>query len=248
MANPVILAIKPLVKAIGKEALKLIAKQAAKAGTSAAVTTAAKGGISSLDALHIMRAAVDKRILPTVAKSLGMSTKELQAITKGINITDARRKAVQGKNFIKNVNRFVETPQKTVKQYLKNELRNKVTKSTQDALKKANEGKENSEEIAKRNALSMLEGKLKAINPKLKLPKSVWRSVDDIDIDTVFEVMEYLEVDFYYTANNSEPDNPIYLDETHKGYKRGLEQKDFVSMIESMLLNGHYSTPIDGII
>lgn len=248
MANPALLAIKPLLKAIGKQAAKVIGKETAKAGVSAGVTVAAKGSLSALDAVNIARAAVDPKIAPAVAKSLGMTTKELKKITAGIKMTDARRKAVQGKNFIKNVNRFVDNPQKSIKQYTKTELKRKITKSTQDALKKGQEGKENAEKIAKRNALLLLEGKLKKINPTLGVPKSVWAELDNLDIETIFEVMEYLEVDFYYTANNSEPDNPIYLDKDHKGYAQGMQETDFVAMIESMLLEGFYSTPVDGII
>lgn len=248
MANPALLAIKPLLKAIGKEAVKLIGKKAAKAGVSAGVKAAAKGSLSALDVVNIARAAVDKKMVASVAKSLGMSSAELRKITSALRMTDARRKAVQGKNFLKNVNRFVKDPQKSIKQYVKNELKRKTTKTVQDALKETADNKESAETAVKRNALMILEGKLKKINPALSVPKSVWQSIEELDIDDIFEVMEYLEADFYYTANNSDPDNPIYLDSTHKGFKQGLEEQDFIAMIEGMLLNGFHSSPIDGII
>lgn len=246
MANPALLLVKPLLKAIGKEAVKIIGKQAAKAGVSAGLTAASKGALTALDAVNIARSAIDKTILPSVAKSLGMTTKELKQITQAIKMTDARKKAVQGKNFIRNVNRFVETPQTSIKQYLKRELKKQVRKGVQDQIKETTQDK--TKNFASRNALKLLEGKLKAVNPTLKIPATVWAQVDELDVDTIFEVMEYLEIDFYYTANNSEPDNPIYLDKEHKGFRQGMEEADFVDMIESMLLNGFHSTPIDGII
>lgn len=248
MANPVFMLVKPLIKAIGKEAAKLIGKEAAKAGTSAGLKAAAKGTLKAVDAINVARAAVDKKMAATIAKSLGMTTKELNALTKALKMTDARKQAVTGKNYLKNINKYLDSPQKTIKQYVKNELKKnlKPTKDLPTGDKK--DIKEDAEKVAKRNALTILDGKLKKINPNLSLPKSVWEAVDTLDIDDIFEVMEYLEVDFYYTANNSEPDNPIYLDATHKGYSQGMEEPDFINMVESMLLNGFHSTPIDGII
>lgn len=232
MANPVVLLIKPLVKAIGKELLKAGIKELA---------------ITNLDAVNILRTTVDKKLAPTVAKSLGLSTKQLKSITDGLNLTEARKKAVTGKNFIKNVNRFTENPQKSIKQYVKNELKRGISKGLQQ--EQDNVEKTANEKIVY-NALKLLEGKLQEIDrvgSGLKLSQKIWDNIEYIDVDDIFQVMEYLEVDMFYQSQNSDPDNPIYLDSDHHGYRQGMEAHDFVDMIEDMLLQGHHSTPVDGI-
>lgn len=226
MASPSLL-IKPLLKAIGKQLTKL--------GITAKV--------GEIEAINILRTTVDKNMITTVAKKLGLSSKQLREITKGINLTEARKKAVKGKEYIKNLNRFLDKPEKTIKDYVNKQLK----KSIKDGLKdKAQEKAKQSDNVIVYNALKLLQGKLKKVDVRLDLSQNIWDNIDKIDIEDVFTAMEYLETDFYYTSN-FESDNPVFLDIEHKGYKQGMEQIEFIEMIESMILNGHHSIKIDGI-
>lgn len=257
MANPAVLLIKPLIKAITKAAVKTAGKATAKAATAKVAGTAAKTGVSAIakgslsatDAINIARAAVDKKIAPSVARSLGMTTKELKQITSQINMTKARKEAVKGRNYIRNLNRFLEKPQQSVKSYVKSELRKGIKKqlkpATDKAQSKLDEMAEEMLETPKMVALKRLEGRLKQAEPSYSFPSRVWDNASDIDIDVVLEMLEEIEADLYYTSRHGEV---AMVNEEHKGYKQGILFKDYVADIEHRLLAEVVGTPIDGII
>lgn len=245
MANPALLLIKPLLKSIGKEAVKVLGKTAASSTASAGVKAAAQGALSAVDAVNIARAAVDKKMAGAIAKSLGMTTKELNAITKGLNMTDARKAAVKGRNYVRNLNRFLESPEKSIKAYAKNQLRQKANKTAKDLT---DEMKEGAKKRAVINGLKMLDGKLKNIHPTVHLSDRVWANTDNIDIEDVYAALAYVEMDLYDgTSGQTQKGEIIFTDSEHKGYKGAMELDEFMAMMEDMLLQDFHSTTIDGI-
>lgn len=257
MANPAVLLIKPLIKAITKAAVKTAGKATAKAATAKVAGTAAKtgvgaiakGSLSATDAINIARAAVDKKIAPSVARSLGMTTKELNEITSKIRMTEVRKEAVRGKNYIRNLNRFLEKPEKSVKSYVKNQLRKGVKKQlkpvTDKLQSKLDEAAEELMETPKMVALKRLEGRLKQAEPTYSFPPRVWDNIDDIEIDIILEILEEIEADLYYTSRHGEV---AMVNEEHKGYKQGILWQDYVADIEHRLLAEVVGSPINGII
>lgn len=246
MANPAVLLIKPLLKSIGKAATTALGKTAASTTASAGAKAAAQGALKAVDAVNIARAAVDKRLAPAIAKSLGMTTKELKAITDALNMTDARKTAVKGKNYIKNLNRFLESPQKSIKSYVQKELRKTAKKTAKDLTDEMKEGGKKRAVIA---GLKMLDGKLKAIHPSLGLSERVWANTDNIDIEDVYQALTYVEMDLYdgSSGQNTKGD-VIVTDNEHKGYSQAMEVPEFMAMMENMLIQDFHSTPIDGIV
>lgn len=258
MANPAVLLIKPLIKAIGKAAVKAAGTATAKGATAKVATTAAKtglgalakGSISATDAINIARAAVDKKIAPSVAKSLGMTTKELKAVTDKLSMTQARKEAVKGKNYLKNINRFLEKPESSIKSYVKRELRKGVKKQlkplTDKAQSKLDEAAEKLLETPKQIALRKLEGHLRRGDEKFTFSKQVWDNIDDIDIDVILEILEEIDQDLYYNQNTAW--EITMANEQNKGYKMGILWSDYISDIQNRLLADVVGTPIDGII
>lgn len=257
MANPAVLLIKPLIKSITKAAVKMAGKTTAKAATAKVAGTAAKTGVSAIakgsfsatDAVNIARAAVDKKIAPSVAKSLNMTTKELNQITKQIRMTEARKEAVRGRNYVRNLNRFLEKPEKSVQSYVKNQLRKGIKKQlkplTDKAQSKLDDAVEELLETPKMVALKRLEGRLKQAEPTYEFPATLWDNIDDVDIDVLLEILEEIEADLYYTSRHGEV---AMVNEEHKGYKQGILWQDYVGDIERRLLSQVVGTPINGIV
>lgn len=249
MAEPisatVIAVLKTVGKTIAKEAAKISAS-AVQAGTAGKVATGidklAKG-LTEIQKLNVLRAKVDPKMVKVVADSLGISTKELKAITDKLRLTEARKKVVTGRNYIRNVNKLVNSPYSSIQQYIKDELRQKTKKGVEKQGEKARD------EIRKQavvNALKLLEGKLQKIDPTFNLSDVVWDSIEVIDIEDIYTALTYVEMDLYGDSGQQESEH-IFLDAEHKGYQQGLVQSDFQMMLEDMILQGYHSKMIDAI-
>lgn len=228
MANPIILSVKPLLKTITKEALKVLGKEVI---------------FSELDAINMIRSAVDKTIANSVAKSLGITKNQLENITKGVNITETRKNAVTGKNFLYNVNRFVKDPYKTSTEYIKRELKREITKGISEFTEEPEQEKQLTPSY---HALKLLEGKLQKINSKIQLSDKIWDNYMSVEIEDVYQALAYVEMDLYGDSSQNSG-STIFLDSTHKGYKKGMDENYFMEMIENMLLQGYHIEPINGI-
>ena len=109
-------------KRILKDIVKEAAKQAMNKGASYGLSEIIKGNVTELDAINVLRAKQDRRMVTSVAKSLGITNKELHNITNNIRSTKARRTAVTGRNYIKNVNKYSNVMHTSISEYKQTEL------------------------------------------------------------------------------------------------------------------------------
>lgn len=244
MASPILILIKPLMKSITKAAIKTLGKATVKS-TLKGLNSLAKGSFSPIDAINIARSTIDKKNVSSIAKSLGLTTNELNQITSELNMTDIRKKAVTGKNYIHNLNRFLEKPQSSVKSYINNNLKKSLNSVTNQVQTHINDEFDKLLETPKLIALRMLEGKLKQAEPLFSFSKKIWDNINNIDEDIILEILEEIESDLYYNTIN---DEVIMTNEEHKGYQQGILFKDYTKDIEYRLLGEVIGQEINGII
>jgi hypothetical protein len=229
MAKPLLLLVKPVIKAISK-----------KAGIK----------ITNLDAVNLVRAKFDKTIHKAVADSLGISTKRLREITSFIPNTTTRKQAVTGANYIKNVNRFIKDPVKSIKSYTQNYLKSQIKHGIKDLLSNENEDIE-TENSATYRALLILQGKLNDVGDGLILSQNIWNNVENIDVEDIWEIIDGLAMDGYYNQENNHEKVLAFkgiggvTDENDKGYGKALLVNEYMARLENMLIHGYHSQPSD---
>lgn len=242
------LLVKPIVSALKKAAIK---KAAATGGAKAAglgVKEITK--LSNLDVLNLVRAKAVKGTKAEVAKSLGISVKDLNATLADIKLTETRRKAVKGANYIKNANRFVKDPVKTLKgqgsRIISNEVRRRSGQAIEKAESKIRDAKEQREHEQKVYALETLEGyiKEKLDNDKFKFSPALWAAVDQLSVDHINAIKESLSKDEYYEYKG---DDTVVVSTENGGegggYKMGIEVVEWIAYVETLLIAGSAFTP-----
>lgn len=245
------LLIKPILEALKKAAVKKAAGTAGAKAAGLGVRELTK--LSNLDILNLVRAKAVKGAKTEVAKSLGISVKELNATIASIRMTEARKTAVKGANYIRNANRFLKDPVKTItgqgKRIISQERRNLIN----DLLDQTGDERTESERELdeKRELLKVLQDKLydKASGQggdkeKFTLSQEVWDNLGSIDKDHIIEIDQTLEEDMYY---NYEGDDTVVWSTSSGGpgggYKLGLEVEEYMAYVETLLLSGSSFTP-----
>lgn len=242
------LLIKPIVSALKKAAIK---KAAATGGAKAAglgVREITK--LSNLDVLNLVRAKAVKGTKAEVAKSLGISVKDLNATLADIKLTEARRKAVKGANYIKNANRFVKDPVKTLKgqgsRIVSNEVRRRSGQALDKAGEKIRDGSEQRETNQKVVALETLESYLsdKLQVEGFKFSPVLWAMVSELELEHIQEVHDSLMQDEYYEYKG---DDTVVVSVENGGqgggYKLGIEVAEYISYVETLLATGTAFSP-----
>lgn len=242
------LLVKPIVSALKKAAVK---KAAATGGAKAAglgVKEITK--LSNLDVLNLVRAKAVKGTKAEVAKSLGISVKDLNATLADIKLTETRRKAVKGANYIRNANRFVKDPVKTLKgqgsRIISNEVRRRTGQAIDNASEKIRDAKEQKEYEQKVLALENLENYMK---DKLqadffKFSPALWAVVSEINLDHIMDIHMNLMKDEYYEFKG---DDTVVVSIENGGdgggYKMGWEVAEYIAHVETLLAEGLSFTP-----
>lgn len=191
------LLIKPVLNQLKKEALK----RAAQSGGAKAVGLGVRDiqKLTNLDILNLVRAKVVKGTKAEVAKSLGISVKELNATIADITLTETRKNAVKGMNYIKNANRFLKNPATTLKGQGKRVFTSQLNESLRDAIEKKNEVVDDKDEGKyQRILLDMLQAELLDQAPVLRLPDTLWDEAANLQIEYIEEVRKQIEIDQFY--------------------------------------------------
>lgn len=235
-------AAKLLIKPVLNELKKAAIKKAAATGTAKAAGLGVREltKLSNLDILNLVRAAVVKGTKAEVAKSLGITVKELNATIADITLTETRKNAVKGANYIKNANRFLKDPIKTIGGEGKRKIAQEISSKTREALDEIEEQKKTPQEIE----LELLQDTLFSKSKKLKLRKEVWDNVNNIDLFTLREIRFKAESDQYYS--HVEDETIVQVLEAGGrggGYKMGYDLDDYLDEIHELLLKGYAVIP-----
>lgn len=190
------LLIKPVVNALKKAAVE----RAAQAGTAKAIGLTVRdiNKLSNLDILNLVRAKAVKGTKTEVAKSLGISVKELNATIADLTLTETRKNAVKGANYIKNANRFLKNPAGTIKGQGKRVLTTQLNESLRNALDKGKEVIDDEKGKAQRIKLDMLQAELLDQAPVLRLPDELWDEAENLKIEYIEDVRKQVELDQFY--------------------------------------------------
>jgi len=235
------LLIKPILKALKKGLAT-----ATKAQTGLSMKQISQ--LSNLDIVNLVRAKAIKTSKKHVANSLGITQSQLNFVIDVIKMTPARKKAVTGANYVKNVNRFLTDPVKTVKQYTKQLVERQIRKSF-GGLDDVVPGEYEDVLLA----LKYLQGALFEKDKSLKLPDELYDNLGELDEDMIHFMTESLATDMYYQEQGHDEvlvtdvegkdinGNPYY-----KGYMRGIFVKEYMEHLVSLISKGHVSIPTNG--
>ncbi|MCL2311012.1 MAG: hypothetical protein FWC41_00775 [Firmicutes bacterium] len=214
------LLIKPIIKAISSIATKLkntaaskIAKNINRNLTTAqrAITKIDISKLTNLDILNITRSKYDKKFLHATAKSLNLTSRELSSITKFINDTQARKEAVQGVNFQKQISDILGK-NKNIKNYLE-DLNNKHNSHIQNPFLVA----------LNKIILSKTNGKY-SLSQKVLNKKKVNIDIVDYYIDEMTSWSKfYVEKNWVVLYDNDSIEDSDYID-------------DYIDRMENMIL------------
>lgn len=242
------LLVKPIVSALKKAAVK---KAAASGGAKAAglgVKEITK--LSNLDVLNLVRAKAVKGTKAEVAKSLGISVKDLNATLADIKLTEVRRKAVKGANYVRNANRFVKDPVKTIKgqgsRIISNEVRRRAGQAINKADEKIRDAKEQIEHDQKVTALENLQSYLKdkLQSEDFAFSPALWAIVDQIELAHIMDIHANLMMDEYYEYKG---DDTVVISIENGGegggYKMGVEVAAYIAHVETLLATGTSFVP-----
>ena len=214
-----------------------------------AVKKATGININELQAVDLMRGKFVKAGRKAIKEHLGVNTKVFNQMIDAVGATPARKAAVKGRNYVKNLNRFLDDPVDAIYQYGKRKVKAKAHGLLDDFFE---DEREDSQAVINRRALDMLQGTLFSFNPmsaeEFKLPRKLWHRAGQLDYDTIMEEVYKLEkTNFYHGAEEqSEHDRTYAKSGEHAGYKQGLTARELVRKIVSMIDTGHYSEPHDG--
>lgn len=238
------LLIKPIVSALKKAAIKKAAGTGAAKAAGLGVSEITK--LSNLDVLNLVRAKVVKGTKAEVAKSLGISVKDLNATLADIKLTETRRKAVKGVNYIRNANRFIQDPVKTLKGQGKRIISREVRKRAGKAIDDIQETLKEEEERKKEAEFELLEDDLRnklqkdefMFSPELRL------LLPQMKYDHIHSVRMSLERDEYYEYKGNET-VVVSTDNGGEGggYKMGVTIPEYIAYVETLLATGMAFTP-----
>lgn len=248
MAAPLLasakLLIKPILNKLKKDAIKKAAETGALKATGLTLEKIEK--LSNIDVLNLVRAKAVKGTKTQVANSLGISVKDLNETLKSITLTETRKKAVKGKNYIANANRFLNNPVKTIGTKYKSKI---ISDTSEKASKYIDDKTDKKEKIANEIELELLQRDLFSHSTRLKLSSKVFLNSENINIDTIMYLREKVQADQYYEAHGID----FFIETLEFGGKGGGYQMakltdEYMNNIERLLLNGYTITKINGIL
>lgn len=200
MAAPLAAAAKLLVKPVLNQLKKAAIAKAAESGAAKAAGLSVReiSKLTNLDVLNLVRAKAVKGTKAEVAKSLGISVKQLNATIADITLTETRKNAVKGSNYIKNANRFLKNPTKTIKGQGQRVLTSKLNESLREAMNKGKEVVDEDKGKYQRVLLDMLQAELLDQAPVLRLPDYLWDEAEDLRVEYIEDVRKQVELDQFY--------------------------------------------------
>lgn len=254
------LLIKPIVAELKKEAIRRAAQSGAAKAAGLSIRDIEK--LSNLDVLNLVRAKAVKGIKKDVAQSLGVSVKDLNATLKDITLTEQRKQAVKGLNYVKNANRFINNPVKTIKGQGKRIISEQIRKDARDTIKEQNpkpkvdkpEVKQDDKPEVKRDktpqeeALDELQKTLDQYGyNNLKLPDYLWDIADELETRWIYAALDSIEDDRYYNIDN---DTITVVSEKNQGrgggYKLGYTSEDYIDHMVQLITSGRVVTKYEG--
>lgn len=216
MASSVLLVLKRLAKPLLKKVIEFVGSN-----TSKNLQKIIKKGLTNeqiLELLRLKKTGVGKK---EVAKKFGINVKEINSLLKEIKNTKKRVEAVTGRNFLKNLNKVTGEKYKNIKEY-KNKTKIKNVKDRGDEIKLT--------------TLKILDKKMQQYDISLK--NEEYLNIDDIPLTNIIRTLEYFDKDFYYKTQSG-TSRAVYVDIDNKGYKRGLYEEDFYTLITDILYKGY---------
>lgn len=255
------LLIKPIINELKKAAVKKVATTGAAKAAGLGVREITK--LTNLDILNLVRAKVVKGTKAEVAKSLGITVKELNATIADITLTETRKNAVKGANYIKNANRFLKDPIKSLAGQGKRKIAQGIQKETRERIKNAGKNKvkqaarDQVEETIKDEAeisieeelLNMLKDELNAMKPGLAdmLDKAFSENPEGLSTEALFDAIEKVQRDKYYEYKGKETVVYSAPEGRGGGYKMGYKvEEEFVVELNQILSQGFSIIPHDG--
>ena len=216
MASSVLLILKRLAKPLLKKVIEFVGSN-----TSKNLQKIIKKGLTNeqiLELLRLKKTGVGKK---EVAKKFGVNIKEINSLLKEIKNTKKRVEAVTGRNFLKNLNKVTGESYKNIKEY-KNKTKIKNVKDRGDEIKLT--------------TLKILDKKMQQHDISLK--NEEYLNIDDIPLSNIIRTLEYFDKDFYYKTQSG-TSRSVYVDIDNKGYKRGMYEEDFYTLITDILYKGY---------
>ena len=178
--------------------------------------------LSNLDILNITRAKYDKKIKNLVARSIGISTKELGIITEIINHTPARKKAISGRNFLNEVSRHTGINFQNINNYKENLKYNEMSANEDNKI----------------NGINMHLYELQILllqktDGKYGLPDEILHSNDYFENLLIQEIILEIQDDIFYEKN---PYDIMVLEKDKSAESIG----NYIKRIVSLLNTGIY--------
>lgn len=256
MAAPLAAAAKLLIKPVVNELKKAAIKKAAATGTAQAAGLGAReiAKLTNLDVLNLVRAATVKGTKKEVAKSLGISVKDLNATLKDITLTEQRKAAVKGANYVKNANRFLKNPVKTIAGQGKRIIGQEIGDLSRQAIDGIKSDREQEQEGNKQKILlDMLQADLYEVSKSLELDSTLWDDAAGLDADRIEQARYNVGLDMTLTVSAfSELDQYDYIIVSEEnggqggGYQNAISYDEYIRQIEDYIRQGYTIIPHTG--
>ena len=218
MPKPLLL--KPIIKAISKNPQ---AKQALAMGR--------KGlNLHNIDILNLTRSKFDSAMRRIVADSLGLNSAQLRTVLNAINPTAARKAAVTGENFKREIMRHTGK-QLNIKQY-KSKMR-----SITDMMEWFETKDEEEARIQRHNPqLIELNNRLKEVSGgELQLPEWLMQTQVEFHQDIIDEITDSMDLDdFSYTQRD------VYIAYSMRGEPDAMSGNMYRDYIINMVTKGYH--------
>ena len=217
MPKPLLL--KPIISAISKNPQ---AKQALAMGR--------KGlNLHNIDILNLTRSKFDTSMRRIVADSLGLSPAQLRTVLNAINPTAARKTAVTGQNFKREIMRHTGK-QLNIKEY-KNKLR-----TISDAMEWFETQDEEDARTQRQNPqLTELNNRLIEISDgDLRLPEHIMQKDVEYIQDIIDELTDSLDFDEPY------PQRDVYIAYSMRGEPDAMSGQMYLDYIVNMITKGYH--------